>query len=212
MPTLHTARLTLVPLSDEHLELEYELDSDPEVMRYLTGRAATRAEVVQAHSRRMATAPGFGFWMGFAGANFVGWWLLRPPHGPDQPEVEGEAELGYRLLRSQWRRGYAREGSLELLRYGFEELGLNRIFAQTMAVNKPSRATMASLGMTFARAFTSAAEYEDPVEGADQGEVEYETKRSHWLRTANQEGRRPHLDLPRTSSQPQSALETRGQG
>ena len=44
MPTLRTPRLTLVPLADEHLELEYELDSDPAVMRYLTGRAATREE------------------------------------------------------------------------------------------------------------------------------------------------------------------------
>jgi RimJ/RimL family protein N-acetyltransferase len=111
MPTLRTRRLTLVPLADEHLELEYELDSDPEVMRYLTGRAATRTEVEQAHRRRMATPPGFGFWMGFADEDFVGWWILRPPNGPDQPFVEGEAELGYRLLRRHWRQGYAREGS-----------------------------------------------------------------------------------------------------
>ncbi|MEV4148486.1 GNAT family N-acetyltransferase [Amycolatopsis sp. NPDC049691] len=182
MPTLHTARLTLVPLADEHLELEYELDSDPEVMRYLTGRASTRAEVEEAHKRRMDTAPGFGFWMGFAGEDFIGWWILRPPHGPDQPKVEGEAELGYRLLRRHWRKGYAKEGSQELIRYGFEELKLNRIFAQTMAVNTPSRATMTSAGLTFARAFTSAAEYDDPIEGAEQGEVEYEITRSHWLK------------------------------
>ncbi|OXM59256.1 GNAT family N-acetyltransferase [Amycolatopsis vastitatis] len=184
MPTLRTPRLTLTPLADEHLELEYELDSDPAVMRYLTGRAATRAEVARAHARRMATAPGFGFWMGFAGEDFVGWWLLRPPNGPDQPDVEGEAELGYRLLRRQWRQGYAREGSLAVIRYGFEELGLDRIFAQTMAVNAPSRATMASAGLTFARAFVSAAEYDDPIEGADQGEVEYEITRRRWLETA----------------------------
>lgn len=180
MPTLHTPRLTLAPLTDEHLDLEYELDSDPEVMRYLTGRPATRAEVEQAHLRRKNVAPGFGFWMGFANENFIGWWILRPPHGPDQPDVEGEAELGYRLLRKHWRQGYASEGSRELIRYGFEELGLDRIFAQTMAVNTPSRATMASAGLTFARAFTSAVDYEDPVEGADQGEVEYEIRRERW--------------------------------
>jgi hypothetical protein len=38
-----------VPLRDEHVEL----DSDPEVMRYLTGRASTRSEVLRAHERRM---------------------------------------------------------------------------------------------------------------------------------------------------------------
>ncbi|MDT7797944.1 MAG: hypothetical protein QOI78_1377 [Actinomycetota bacterium] len=182
MPTLHTARLTLVPLADEHLELEYELDSDPEVMRYLTGRASTRAEVEAAHRRRMAVSPGFGFWMGFASGDFVGWWILRPPHGPDQPFVEGEAELGYRLLRRHWRRGYAGEGSRELLRYGFSELGLDRIFAQTMAVNTPSRATMASVGLTFARSFISAEDYEEVLPGAEQGEVEYEITRKQWLR------------------------------
>lgn len=180
MPPLRTPRLTLTPLTDDHLDLEYELDSDPEVMRYLTGRAATRAEVEAAHRRRKNVTPGFGFWMGFADQDFIGWWILRPPHGPDQPDVEGEAELGYRLLRKHWRQGYASEGSRELIRYGFEELGLDRIFAQTMAVNTPSRATMTSAGLTFARAFTSAADYDDPVEGSEQGEVEYEITRERW--------------------------------
>src|SRR4051812_30011569 len=42
---LQTERLTLFPLAEEHLELEVELDSDPAVMRYLTGRALSREEV-----------------------------------------------------------------------------------------------------------------------------------------------------------------------
>jgi RimJ/RimL family protein N-acetyltransferase len=178
MPTLRTPRLTLVPLADEHLELEIELDADPEVMRYLTGRGRSRAEVEAAHPRRLAVSPGFGFWMGFDSGDFVGWWILRPPQGPDQPPVEGEAELGYRLLRRHWRRGYASEGARELLRYGFSELGLDRIFAQTMAVNTPSRATMTSVGLTFARSYFSAEPYADPIPGAEQGEVEYEITRS----------------------------------
>lgn len=168
-----------MPLADEHFKLEVELDADPAVMHYLTGRAATRYEVEQSHRRRMASAnelPGLGFWVGFAGDEFVGWWLLRPPNGPDQPKVEGEAELGYRLLRRHWRRGYASEGSRELIRYGFEDMGLDRIFAQTMAVNTPSRATMAAVGMTFARAFPCHGPIDDPVPGIDEGEVEYEIK------------------------------------
>jgi RimJ/RimL family protein N-acetyltransferase len=148
-PTLHTARLTLAPLTDEHLELEVELDSDAEVMRYLTGRALSRAEVERAHQRRIAAArkvPGLGFWTGFDRGDFIGWWILQPPHGPVQPEVAGEADLGFRLLRRHWRRGYAAEGARELIRYGFGGVGLNRIFAQTMAVNTPSRATLAAVG------------------------------------------------------------------
>jgi RimJ/RimL family protein N-acetyltransferase len=182
-PTLHTARLTLVPLSDQHLDHELELDVDREVMRYLSGRAATRSEVERAHQKRLAAAdevPGLGFWAGFAGAEFIGWWLLQPPHGPDQPNVPGEADLGYRLLQRHWRKGYATEGARELIRYGFAELGLRRIFAQTLAVNAPSRATMAAAGLTFARAFTSGDPYDELVPGAEHGELEYELTRATW--------------------------------
>ena len=38
-PVIHTERLRLVPLADEHLDLEVELDSDPEVLRFIAGRA-----------------------------------------------------------------------------------------------------------------------------------------------------------------------------
>jgi RimJ/RimL family protein N-acetyltransferase len=106
-PTLRTERLVLVPLADEHLEFEVELDADPEVMRYIVGRAASRGEVEAAHGRRLAVAgevSGLGYWVGFADGGFVGWWILRPPHGPDQPSVPGEADLGYRILRRHWRR------------------------------------------------------------------------------------------------------------
>jgi hypothetical protein len=43
--TLHTERLTLVPLADQHLEWEVELESDPDVMRCLSGQASTREDV-----------------------------------------------------------------------------------------------------------------------------------------------------------------------
>jgi hypothetical protein len=84
-PTLRTDHIALVPLADEHLEFEVELDSDPEVLRYLNPGARSRAEVKQAHGRRMAvagTVPGLGFWVGFVQRDFVGWWILQPPEGP----------------------------------------------------------------------------------------------------------------------------------
>ena len=125
--------------------------------------------------------PGLGFWAGFAAGEFVGWWILQPPHGPDQPKVAGEADLGYRLMRRHWRRGYASEGARELIRYGFDDLGLNRIFAQTMAANTAARATMSAAGLSHVRAFISGP-YGDLVPDAEQGEVEYEITRSTWQR------------------------------
>jgi RimJ/RimL family protein N-acetyltransferase len=191
---LHTPRLRLEPLADAHLEHEVELDSDPEVLRYLWGRARSRAEVERSHVERLTHADrvdGLGLWAGFltqgtgssSAPPFVGLWMLTPPHGPDQVFRPDEADLGYRVLRRYWRQGFASEGSRELLRHGFEDLGLTRIFAQTMAVNTPSRATMASLGMRFVRGFTMS--FDEPLPGAEEGEVEYELRREDWLASAD---------------------------
>ena len=173
-----------MPLSDEHLEHEVELDADPAVMRYLGGgRPRTREEVLTFHARRLAAAdvvPGLGFWCGFVDGEFVGWWILGAPDREDQGPVEGQAELGYRLLPRHWRKGLAGEGSRELLRHGFEDLGLHRIFAETMAVNAASRATMASVGLRYVRSFTMS--FDDPVAGSELGEVEYALTRAEWSR------------------------------
>ncbi len=178
---LHTARIELVPLADDHLAFEVELDSDPEVLRYLYPGARTAEEVEEAHRRRMSASheiPGLGFWVGFVAGEFVGWWCLQPPHGPDQPRVESEADLGYRLLRRWWRQGLASEGCREFLRHGFLDLGLRRIFAQTLSVNEPSRGVMRSIGMTYVRTF--AAHFPDDVAGAEAGEVEYAITGDQW--------------------------------
>jgi RimJ/RimL family protein N-acetyltransferase len=179
--TLQTPRIQLVPLCDAHLEYEVELDADPEVMRYL-GRPRKRPQVEQAHRQRLAAAaqvPGLGFWAGLVNATFVGWWVLEPPQRADQGPIDAQAELGYRLLRRYWRRGLASEGARELVRHGFEDLGLRRIFAETMAVNLPSRATMASGGLTYVRTFQ--LDFDDPLPGSEQGEVEYAITREQWL-------------------------------
>jgi RimJ/RimL family protein N-acetyltransferase len=183
--TLHTGRLTLVPLADEHLEWEVELDSDPEVMRYLSGRASTREEVEAGHARRMAASrkvDGLGFWVGLVDDAFVGWWTLRPAHGPDQPDDPGVADLGYRLLQRQWRKGLASAGARELVRYGFHDVGLDRIIAQTLSINAGSRAVMERVGLTYVRTFPTSMT--GPVEGVEEGEVEYEMTREQWERRA----------------------------
>jgi len=182
-PTLRPARLTLVPLADEHLEWEVELDSDPEVMRYLSGRASSREEVEASHARRMTTAQkgdGLGFWVGLLDDEFVGWWTLQPAHGPDQPNDPGVADLGYRLLQRHWRKGLASAGARELLRYGFDDVGLDRIIAQTLSVNARSRAVMERIGLTYVRTFPTSITL--PVEGVAEGEVEYEMTREQWER------------------------------
>ncbi|GAA1998521.1 GNAT family N-acetyltransferase [Microbacterium pumilum] len=181
--TLQTDRIRLVPLGDEHLELEVELDSDPEVMRYLTGDARTRAQVEKAHGLRLATAEavsGLGFWVGFVEDEFVGWWLLQPAGWGEETLLPGQAELGYRLLRRHWGKGLATEGARELVRHSFQDLEMQRVFALTLAVNERSRATMASVGLQYIRTFH---EDDDDRDGSELGAVEYALTRDQWEST-----------------------------
>jgi len=195
-PILRTARLLLVPLADRHLDLEVRLDSDPEVLRYISGRARSRDEVAASHARRMALADrvdGLGYWMAFGSGRgtrgttpperedegeFVGLMMLPPAHGPDQPDDPTVCDLGYRLVRRYWRQGLASEASRTLLRHAFDSVGQSRVIAQTMATNAGSRRVMEAIGMRYVRTYFPP--WEKPLPDADQGEVEYEITREMW--------------------------------
>jgi RimJ/RimL family protein N-acetyltransferase len=63
----------------------------------------------------------------------------------DGPEIE----VGYRFLRDHWGHGYATEAATAAIRFGFDELGLDRIVAVTMPTNEASRHVMEKCGLAF---------------------------------------------------------------
>lgn len=175
---LRTERLTLREFTLDDADLLVELDSDPEVMRYLTDQLTDREQVRQQVLPRLVDeyrrTPGFGLWATFSDDGFIGWFELRQHQG----RPTGEVELGYRLRRAAWGRGYATEGSLALLHRGFEELGVATVYAETMTVNKGSRRVMEKVGLTYRRTF-----FPDdfpPMPGAEQGGVEYTITLAEW--------------------------------
>lgn len=191
--SLETERLILRRFAASDLDQLVELDSDPEVMRFLTGGAATPREVVerdilprflQAHDR----APGYGFWAAVerGGGAFVGWFSLQP-----RPQVDlAEAVLGYRLRRAAWGRGYGTEGARALIRRGFAELGVRRISATTYEDNLASRRVMEKAGLTLVRSYrltpTDLAA-QDTYHAAsqdlwDRDDVEYALEKADWER------------------------------
>jgi RimJ/RimL family protein N-acetyltransferase len=62
---------------------------------------------------------------------------------------DGIAEIGYWIGVPFWNRGYATEAAREVVRYGFEECGLHRIFAGYFTRNAPSGRVMEKVGMTY---------------------------------------------------------------
>jgi RimJ/RimL family protein N-acetyltransferase len=87
-------------------------------------------------------------------------------------------ELGYRLRRSAWGKGYATEGSRALIAKGFAELGVERVYATTMVVNVASRRVMEKAGLRFVRTFRQP--WPDHIDGEEKGDVEYALSRAQW--------------------------------
>lgn len=182
-PVLHAQRLELQPMGPQHLPLHHRLDTDPEVMRHLLGRARTPREIDEFWIPRcgdtIADAAGIGWWVGVLGDQCVGWWDLgRSDSSPGDALHPSEAEIGWRVQRSQWGRGLATEGALVLLHHAFGTAGLERVWAKTMAVNTASRRVMEKIGMRHVD--TEAREWDDPLPGSELGEVTYEITRQDW--------------------------------
>lgn len=178
---LETERLALRRFTVDDVENLVELDSDPEVMHFITGgRPMAREEIenewLPAFLDYYERSAGYGFWAAVERATdrFVGWFHFRPAQGAPPDEVE----LGYRLRRSAWGKGYATEGSRALIQKGFSELGVQRVVASTMVVNVASRRVLEKAGLMFVRTFHQP--WPDYIEGEEEGDVEYALDRSEW--------------------------------
>jgi len=60
-----------------------------------------------------------------------------------------KAEMGYWIGKPYWGRGYATEAARAIIRFGFEELGLNRIYATHFTENPASGRVMQKAGMQY---------------------------------------------------------------
>jgi RimJ/RimL family protein N-acetyltransferase len=146
---LKTARLLLRPWSKEDLDAYARICADPEVTRYLSG-PLTRQESEEQISRfvRHWEERGFGLWAveHRASGAFIGFIGLL--HQNDWPIGEHKTEVGWRLDRAFWGHGLATEGTQSSVRYGFEELGLERIISIINPENMASRRVAEKAGLT----------------------------------------------------------------
>lgn len=179
---LETERLFLRCFTEDDGDFLFDLDSDPDVMRFITGGLATsqaeiETDVLPNFLRWHERSEKFGYFAAVekATGDFLGWFEFRPPGNRDDDK---SVELGYRLRGSAWGKGYATEGSRALIRKGFTELGVRRVFAEAMAVNHASRRVMEKAGLSYVRTFH--AEWPYRIEGEEHGDVEYALSRDEW--------------------------------
>ena len=145
---LRTPRLTLRSWTDADLAPFAALNADPRVMEFFP-KTLDRAES-EAMVARIAehfAKHGFGLWAvevpgvsSFIG--FVGLWV------PDfTAHFTPCVEIGWRLAREHWGSGYASEGALAALDFGFRQLDLAEIVSMTAVPNERSRRVMERIGM-----------------------------------------------------------------
>ena len=148
LPELRTDRLVLRAWDDGDLAPFADMNADPEVMRHFPA-PLTREQSDEMVGRLWARAaqgrpslwavevPGVDRFIGFVG-------LLEPSF---EASFTPCVEVGWRLARAHWGKGYATEGARAALAWGFGEAGLDEIVSFTVPANTASRRVMEKLGM-----------------------------------------------------------------
>lgn len=135
--TLETERLLLRPIEASDFERIYAWSSDPENVRYM-GWPPNTADSAKAFIAMAEPGRDFGIVLKSTGV------LI----GTGGINVKGHvAELGWILDKAYWKHGYGTEFGQAMVRYGFEDLGLHRLFAPCAAVNYGSYRVMENIGM-----------------------------------------------------------------
>ncbi len=186
---LETERLILRQFTLDDVDNLFALDDDPDVMRYLTGGPGTSRDEIErdyipAYLRYYDRFAGYGFWVAIerATGDFLGWLHFRP----NRDDPVDQPELGYRLRKSAWGKGYATEGSRALIAKGFTDLGVQRVIASTYQDNAASRRVMEKCGMRLVRSHRPTPAELLELYGITQPElfegddVEYAITRSEW--------------------------------
>ncbi|MBD1397853.1 GNAT family N-acetyltransferase [Pontibacter sp. JH31] len=129
----------------------FELDSDVEVQRYLGNKPIK--QIAEAREtidfiRKQYQENGIGRWavVEKESNNFVGWAGLKLVKDRTNNHINYH-DLGYRLIRRYWGRGYATEAANASLKYGFERLVLERVYGMCDVENATSRKVLEKVGL-----------------------------------------------------------------
>ena len=147
---LHSSRLSYRAILDSDLDDMYLLDSDPDVHIYLGNNPVTSkkqsADII-ANIRNQYKENGFGRWAIIEKESnaFIGWSGLKLEKGL-RPEFS-YYDIGYRLIKKYWGKGYATEAALTSLKYGFQEMKLDQICGAADVNNHASNHILAKIGM-----------------------------------------------------------------
>jgi ribosomal-protein-alanine N-acetyltransferase len=149
MTILTTARLRLVPFDASHVDGLNVLNSNPEVMRYITGKTETLDETKAVIERVRARWAEWGFsWWSFietATNEIIGCGCIQYL----ERDTTNPLEIGWRLRPDKWSQGFASEAARCMAGFAFETVGTPSLCAVCHPENVKSARVMERLGMSY---------------------------------------------------------------
>jgi RimJ/RimL family protein N-acetyltransferase len=188
---LATERLLLRQWRDDDRAPFAALNADPEVMRYFSKRLTSEeSDGLAAYIWGIIDRQGWGLWAVEVqgGAPFIGFVGLGAPGF--EAHFTPAIEVGWRLHRDHWGRGYATEAAIAALTFAFEELNLPEVVSFTTVGNERSRRVMERLGMSH----DPGDDFDHPsvADGPLRPHVLYRIRPEQWQATRSRTG--DHLE------------------
>jgi len=157
---VETERLILREFQETDINGIFELDSNPEVHKYLGNNPIKTKDqalkyiqfIIQQYSDH-----GIGRFVAIekATGDFIGWSGLKLNAGEKEAlnGMQDFIDIGYRFIPRYWGKGYATESSLALLDYGFKEKKYDTIYGAAETDNLASNHILQKIGLRFVNDF-----------------------------------------------------------
>jgi [ribosomal protein S5]-alanine N-acetyltransferase len=147
---IETNRLLLRTFTINDAQLIYDLNNDPDVIRFTYDPVTDLEHAKQVLEKTILPQYALynhGRWAVHIKPEleFIGWCGLKY-----RPELN-ETDLGYRFKKSAWGKGYATEAAFACIKYGFEKLKIKKITGRTEPGNTGSLKVLEKIGMQFTR-------------------------------------------------------------
>lgn len=144
---LETSRLILRELDSKDAKNFYDLNSNPNVIKYTGNSAFKNVEEAKEFLENYTDYKfnGYGRWAVILKTTdkFIGWCGLK------FDELENETDIGFRFFEEEWNKGYATESAIACIHYGFEKLKLKRIIGRAMKENVGSIKVLEKIGLEY---------------------------------------------------------------
>lgn len=154
---LETERLILRNILPEDVDGMFELDSDPEVHKYLGNKPFTAKSQSENNIKEIIKQYenyGIGRWamINKQTNEFMGWSGLKF-NTITLNAYTNFYDVGYRIIKRFWGKGYATESSIAALDYGFNTLNLDTIYGITEKDNQASHQILLKIGLKYIEDF-----------------------------------------------------------